>query len=367
MKATVNTKGLKHALSLATQVMTKQHKPALPMLKHVKLYAVDRYFLMIEAASMKQGVRLRLMGDIESEGACTVSASLLKKIVALAGETVEIEHDEHMNVVSVRSGAGSTRVFSLDAEEFPGFPPSPIYAGTEIGSGVLQGLIAGVKHALCDDPARYNLTCMLLDFSEAGKLTAVGCDGRRLSAKTVELETDVSGTFMVPREIVIALTHMDATFMWLDDERIVFGGADGTIFTKPGDGTFPNWRVVVDGKKPLHVVLDRKAFIGALARAKVVTNHKFCNATFDLNGACRMKTITPEVGEYEETLESEIIDHSGDPAETPAVKIALNPDFLLPVLRTLSSEKVTLELKDQNSTARITTDDSVYVIMPIRI
>ncbi len=98
-------------------------------------------------------------------------------------------------------------------------------------------------------------------------------------------------------------------------------------------------------------------------RAAILSNEKFKGIRINL--AENEMTITANNAEQEEAIEYLEVNYQG-----PALEVAFNVNYLLDVLNTLTSEEVTLTLKDANSSTLVEGvdgEDSVYVVMPMRL
>jgi DNA polymerase-3 subunit beta len=109
--------------------------------------------------------------------------------------------------------------------------------------------------------------------------------------------------------------------------------------------------------------LPRETLLHALLRAAILTNEKFRGVRLVLQGnSLKVMAANAEQEEAQEELE---VEYAGD-----SLDVGFNVGYVLDVLNNVSSDTVTLNFNDANSSALITVpgnDRFKYVVMPMRI
>ena len=345
-------------------------KSALPILSHVLMEAKDGS-VRLSATDLKVSIECTGECEVLEEGSLTVSSQRLASILAeLPDADIMIELSDS-NVINIESGKIHTRLFSMAPEEFP---PIRTFENIEpliLSQEVLRNILQKTSFAICTDQARYNLTGLLFELKD-GVLTAVATDGRRMSlyredegiVDGIDIKVIIPGKMI--RELERLLEDEGDVNIYISESSAAFEFGSIRLVTALIEGTFPNYDMVVPQKHDKEAVLCTEKFMEAMRRTRTMTNEKFNSVRFNIHeGVVKLTVITPEVGEYEEELS---IEYSGDPIE-----IAFNPDFVLDVLKQISTESSLLVLKDAMSPGIIKpgnngeSDKYVNVVMPIRI
>jgi DNA polymerase-3 subunit beta len=111
------------------------------------------------------------------------------------------------------------------------------------------------------------------------------------------------------------------------------------------------------------LISDRETLKQAFYRASILSNEKYRGVRLLLEP--EQVTIRANNPEQEEAEEIVAIEYSGSPME-----IGFNVSYLQDVLNALDTETVRISINDANSSALIEgpgADDSVYVVMPMRL
>jgi len=345
-------------------------KSALPILSHILMEAKDGV-LKLSATDLKVSIECTVDCTVEAEGSLTVSAQRISNMLsALPDQDITIAMGDN-NVVSLTCGRIHTKLYSMAPEEFP---PISEFAGVEpivLDQDALKDLFAKTSFAICTDQARYNLTGLLVEIGN-GTLTAVATDGRRMSLcrQGEGIPDGIDVKVIIPHKMIIELERLlaggEEVRMFLDEAKAAFQFGSIRLVSALIEGTFPNYEMVIPKKHDKEALCSTGQFLEAIRRTRTMTNDKFNSVRLNLgSGTMALKVVTPEVGEYEEEMP---IDYEGE-----QVEIAFNPDFILDVVRRITSEKVAIQFKDAMSPGLLKPfteapeDDYLNVIMPIRI
>jgi len=345
-------------------------KSALPILSHVLLESTGAG-IRLTATDLKVSIECAVDCEVDTPGSLTVSSQRLSSILAeLPDSDITLELADS-NVINLECGKIHTKLFSMAPEEFPpirGFDDvEPLILPQEL----LRTIFQKTSFAICTDQARYNLTGLLFEISD-GQLTVVATDGRRMSlyrqeegiVDGIDIKVIIPGKMI--RELERLLEDEGDVNVYISENSAAFAFGTTRLITTLIEGTFPNYEMVVPQKHDKEAVLVTDLFVEAMRRTRTMTNEKFNSVRFHIeDGNAKLSVVTPEVGEYEEDLP---VEYDGDPIE-----IAFNPDFVLDVLKQISSDSSILVLKDAMSPGIIkpaangASDNYINVVMPIRI
>ena len=345
-------------------------KSALPILSHILIEAADNS-VKLSATDLKVSIECTVDCTVETPGSMTVSSHRLASILSELPDAELMLGLGDSNVVSLDCEKIQTKLFSMASDEFP---PIRTFEGVEpliLSQKVLKNIFLKTSFAICTDPARYNLTGLLIEIS-GGKLTAVATDGRRMSLfhETEGIADGLNVKVIVPGKMIHELERLlgndDDVSIYISENHAAFVFGRVRLVTALIEGTFPNYEMVVPQKHDKEAITNTAQFTEAMRRTRTMTNDKFNSVRLALSkGTVKMTVVTPEVGEYQEDMPT---DYDGEDVE-----IAFNPDFVLDVLRHVDTEMTILLLKDSMSPGVLKpcndapSDQYVNVVMPIRL
>ena len=367
MKIRVPQRDIADAVNKVKTVVSS--KSALPILTHVLMETVGGT-VKLSATDLKVGIECTVDCTVDEPGSLTVSCQRLASVLAELPEAdVEIALGEN-GVVDLRCAKSEYQLFSMSPDEFP---PIRTFEGIDaivIPQMTLREILSKVSFAICTDQARYNLTGLLVDIKD-GKLTAVATDGKRMSLyiETEGIPDDVTVKVIVPGKMIAELERLldneGPVEIFIDENQAAFVFGSIRMVSALIEGTFPNYEMVIPKKHDKEIVLNTQRFAEAMRRTRTMTNEKFNTVRVKLgSGLITLKVVTPEVGEYEEDVE---VEYDGS-----ALEVAFNPDFILDILRHVTTEKMILLLKDATNPGVLkpyteaAVDRYVNVVMPIR-
>jgi DNA polymerase III subunit beta len=299
----------------------------------------------------------------------TLPARKLIDICRALPENSEISMDIKGEKAVIMAGRSRFTLGVLPAKDYPAIEIEGAIKGIKIEERVLKRLIEKTQFAMAQQDVRYYLNGLLLEMTN-GTLRAVATDGHRLAMSETEQNPEETEDFqiIIPRKAVLELGRMledsdreIAIEVGANNVRIVM---DETIFTsKLIDGKFPEYQKVVPVGTDKRVVVKRDSMRQALHRTSILSNEKYRGIRFNFDkGNLELLAHNPEQEEAKEELE---IDYAGD-----KLVIGFNVGYLIEVLSVIDDDHVVLELKDENSSCLIKSQDSdasKYVVMPMRI
>lgn len=367
MKFVISRDAMLKPLNLVAGVV--ERRQTLPILSNVLLVLEgDRLSLTGTDLEVELVGRVQLAAP-GVDGELTVPARKLVDICKSLPEGSDIEFSAEDGKVTVKSGRSRFTLSTLPAREFPSVDDSIGTHQFAIKQGQLRRLIDRTGFAMAQQDVRYYLNGMLWELKQ-GRMRVVATDGHRLAMCTLPsgVDTPEDAQVILPRKGVLELARLlmndDA------DVAIVLGNnhmrattEDFTFTSKLVDGKFPDYERVLPRSPDKLVVGSRTELRQAFTRTAILSNEKYRGVRLKLvSGAMEIVANNPEQEQAEESVP---VDYEGD-----SLEIGFNVSYLLDVLGVLSGEKVRLSLSDSNSSALLEeteSDDSVYVVMPMRL
>jgi DNA polymerase-3 subunit beta len=340
----------------------------MPILANILMQASENE-VELTGTDLEVGLRTHFEAKVEEPGAVTISGKKIFEIVKSLpeGQVVSFKEDKDLKM-EITSGESEFKVVCLPKEDYPQVPEPKFGKKLSFPGEPFKSMIEQIFFAIAQEQ-RYYLNGALMVVKNKS-LELVSTDGHRLSYTAKEVE-DLS----VAKEIRVIVAkktlselrkYSEASFDFdMDENNLFFRCGHRTLISRIIESKFPNFEAVIP-KDNVHVaVLDRAAFADAIRRVSLLSAERSRGIKFTLEkNKIRMFSSNPEIGEAKDKID---IEYKG-----AGLEIGFNSQYILDYLTTITSEKIRLELKDENSAAilRPEKDDdikSVYVLMPMKI
>lgn len=368
MKFVIPRQDLLEAVNKVKAVVSP--KSALPILSHILVEGEDGR-VRLSATDLKVSIECTVDCTVTTPGSITLPCQRLSNMVNLFPEqdvSIELQSD---SAVSIQCGRSKTKLYSMSPEDFP---PIRSFEGVEplvLEQSVMKHLFGSTSFAICTDQARYNLTGLRLEL-EGGCLTVVATDGRRLSLcrQREGVPDGIDIKVIIPGKMINELERLlggeEEVRILIDETQAAFEFGSVRLVSSLIEGSFPNYEMVIPKNHDKEIICNTAALLEALRRARTVTNEKYNTVRFVVTPTQMQLVVqTPEVGESHEDLPVEY--------EGAEIEIAFNPDFVIDVVRHISTEKTAIILKDAMSPGLLKPlteapeDMYLNVVMPIRV
>src|SRR2546425_213234 len=167
-------------------------------------------------------------------------------------------------------------------------------------------------------------------------------------------------------ELSRLLQEGDADIQYERGENHLFFDVGGRLLiSRMIDGQFPAYERVIPKGNDKKIEFERDRLTSAVKRVALLSNERSRAVKFQIeNGRVDVTSSSPDLGEAKETLP---IEFTGSP-----MQICFNAQYVLDFLSAVSTDVVSLELKDEVSQAVMKPVgaegyDYTYVIMPMRV
>jgi DNA polymerase-3 subunit beta len=367
MQFTIQREALLKPLQLVAGVV--ERRQTLPVLSNV-LLVVDGNTLSLTGTDLE----VELVGRIQLEeaaeaGEITVPARKLMDICKSLPDDATLSFKLEDNKAVIKAGRSRFTLATLPASDFPNVEEGPGSMSFSVNQNKLRRLIERTSFAMAQQDVRYYLNGMLLEINK-GQLRAVATDGHRMAMCTLDAGIDYQERYqlIVPRKGILELARLlgeadDLVSIVLGTHHIRATTGDFTFTSKLVDGKFPDYERVLPRGGDKIVLADRQVLRNAFSRTAILSNEKYRGIRLMLSDSLlKIQANNPEQEEAEEDI---AVDYTGS-----ALEMGFNVSYLLDVMNVLSNEQVKLILSDANSSALVQeseSDDSVYVVMPMRL
>jgi DNA polymerase-3 subunit beta len=138
---------------------------------------------------------------------------------------------------------------------------------------------------------------------------------------------------------------------------------DTTIIARLIEGPYPNYEGVIPKSYSGSCTIEKDILDGALKRVSLVASPHIKNVKFDFHGEkIILSASSPDIGEAKEEVPCIY--------EGESLSIWFNANFILEILRHISTTDAVFQLTSQSTAAVILPKDDdkhVYLLMPLRI
>lgn len=380
MKVSVLQENLAHGLSIVTRAVSP--RSTLPVLANV-LVATDEGRLRLSATNLELGITCWIGAKIENEGSTTVPARTFSDLVGtLSGQRVDLDLNVRNQKLNVLSGASTTNINCIDAQEFPPMPVADPSEGIQINVADLKEMIQQVVFAASTDEARPVLTGVQLTVQTTGTtstMTLCAADGFRLSVRKAELSASVGRAIsvIIPARALSELARVatdsnQVVNMLLPPGRnqVIFRMKDVELVSQLIDGNFPDYKAIIPPSFKTHTILSTPGLLAACKQAEIIARDSTNVARLDIQPETEgEKSATLEISAVsEQTGSSEILVDAS--IEGTPLLVAFNVRFLREALEVIKTPNVILETNAANSPGMIRpVGDEFYkhIIMPMHL
>jgi len=374
MKVSILQENLSKALVHVTKAVSS--KPSIPVLSNVLIEA-KKGKIKLSATDLETGINIWLGGDIESEGAITVSARLLSEFVSsLKSGKLTLEYEK--SVLKVESEDNSAEFTTIGADEFPLVPMPEGEALMSLNAIEFADGISQVTFATAHDDSRPVLTGVLFEASER-HLNMIGVDGFRLSKKTLKVDKGAKTEWsqIVPakaldelanivRDMATEKDNVEA-FLLDDKNQILFVIDDVQLSTRLIEGKFPDYKGIMPKENSYKFDILKEELASVVKVAGIFARNVIGNKTRFLidpeTRKLKLAASVVDVGQNEST--ASLVEVEGDKLET-----AYNAKFLSDMLNAVKGEEIIFETNGVTAPGVFKDKEDpefLHIIMPMRI
>ena len=370
MEFTVSKVELVKELNLSQGVVEK--KTTIPVLSNVLIEARDAE-IVLTATDLELGIRCVCPATVKKAGAGTLpSRKLLDYARLLPDADLNVKVGE-THAATITCGRSRTRMAGMSRENFPELAkmPAPL---AQIPVSLLANLVARTVFAISNEGSRYTLNGALL-MLKPDSITMVATDGHRLAyVEASHAFEGISGQLraLVAKKALVEVQRLAAeagesatAALSSDENHLFFQFGRRLLISRKLTGQFPDYERVLPKDNDRVIVVNRGEIEAAILRVSQFADERSHAIRVAVApGELKLSCSGSESGESEESLPIE--------AAPGEMQIGFNAQYLLEFLRAVSSETVSLELKDEQSAGQMRPAGEAdyqyrYVIMPMRI
>ena len=351
-----------------------ERKNTIPILANVLMEAKGDQLGFL-ATDLEVGLRSKCSATVTKPGSLTLPAKKFYEIVKSLPET-EIRIAEDKGGVKIAADRFDSRMQTLPREDFPTLPESGGTPTATLDRNAVKEMVAKTQFAITGEDTRYFLNGALFVL-RPGDMSLVATDGHRLALVSVtrngngndKQDTDEIRAILPKKtlgELGRLLSDGDGDISYERGENhLFFQVGDRMLISRMIDGQFPAYERVIPKGNDKHIEFERDRLTNAVKRVALLSNERSRAVKIQIDkGKVDVTSSSPDLGEAKETLP---VDYDG-----ASMQICFNAQYVLDFLAAVSTDVVSLELKDEVSQAVMKPVgaegyDYTYVIMPMRV
>jgi len=350
-----------------------ERKNTIPILANVLMEANGDEVRFL-ATDLEVGLRSKCNASVAKSGSLTLPAKKFYEIIKALPET-DIRIAEDKGCVKVAADRFDSRMQTLPREDFPTLPESGAGApSATLPRSALKEMVAKTHFAITGEDTRYFLNGALFVL-RPDSMSLVATDGHRLALVTVPRDGKANKDTDEIRAILPKKTLGELSRLLMEGEgdiayergenHLFFHVGDRLLISRMIDGQFPAYERVIPKGNDKRIEFERDRLTNAVKRVALLSNERSRAVKIQIDkGKVDITSSSPDLGEAKETL---TVDYTGAP-----MQICFNAQYVLDFLSAVSTDVVSLELKDEVSQALMKPVgaedyDYTYVIMPMRV
>jgi DNA polymerase III subunit beta len=351
-----------------------ERKNTIPILANVLMEAKGDSVSFL-ATDLEVGLRSKCTASVSKGGSLTLPAKKFFEIVKSLPET-DIRIAEDKGGVKVAADRFDSRMQTLPREDFPTLPESSGTVSAQLPRTALREMVNKTQFAITGEDTRFFLNGALFVL-RPDSMSLVATDGHRLALVTIPRDAKgkskdaEENKAILPKKTLGELGRLlteggDGDVSYVRGENHLFFDVGGRLLiSRMIDGQFPTYERVIPKGNDKHIEFERDRLTNAVKRVALLSNERSRAVKFQIDkGKVDVTSSSPDLGEAKETLP---VEYSG-----ASMQICFNAQYVLDFLSAVSTDIVSLELKDEVSQAvmkPVGADgyDYTYVIMPMRV
>jgi DNA polymerase-3 subunit beta len=348
-----------------------ERKNTIPILANVLMEAKGDQVSFL-ATDLEVALRSMCKAAVAKGGSLTLPAKKFYEIVKSLPET-DIRIAEDKGGVKVAAERFDSRMQTLPREDFPTLPEAGKTPTATLPRTLLREMVGKTQFAITGEDTRYFLNGALFVL-RPDSMSLVATDGHRLALVTTKREGAATEAdevrAILPKktlgELARLLTEGEEDIRYERGENHLFFDVGGRLLiSRMIDGQFPAYERVIPKANDKHIEFERDRLTNAVKRVALLSNERSRAVKFQIEkGKVDVTSSSPDLGEAKETLP---VEYSGAP-----MQICFNAQYVLDFLSVVSTDVVSLDLKDEVSQAVMKpvgaeNYDYTYVIMPMRV
>lgn len=345
------------------------NKALIPALECIYVKA-ENSTLTVTGYDLAKGVITETNVMIEEEGAILLNAQKFSSIIrTLPDGMIEISVDKDMKVTII-SGRIKFEIIGIPTEGYPSIPELNGDRKFEIPKGILKKLCQQLLFSVSLDDKRPVLTGIYFEI-DSDKLSAVSCDGFRLSIRNEKVVSEETMKFIVPgktlSDLVKLLDDSDTTIsVELTNKHIIMHFDNLFFFSRLIEGDYIDYMRTIPKDSEIEVKVRLEDLIRSLERAGLVIDER-------VKSPVKIEVVPDGLILSCDSVNGKVRDEIKAEVKGTPLEIGFNNKYLLEALRAAdisSDEEIIMKLRSPLVGMSITSpehNDYFYLVLPVRL
>jgi DNA polymerase III subunit beta len=369
MKFTVSSLSLLKHLNTMLGVLSSRN--TLPILDNF-LFDLKGSQLVVTVSDLETIITATIPVEAKSDGAIAIPARrLMKMLRILPKQDLAIEVDKGHRI-RIKCEQGHYVICGRDAGQFPDTQPVENATNFSIPASVLRKGISRTLWACGNDELRPVMSGVFFEMTDK-HTRLVSTDAHRLVMHTCPpLDHKVTGNFIAPKKTNRALLKYlvgasGDVAVAFNETRASFTLDNVVVHCRVIDGKYPKYEAFIPSSPTRELTIERLLLIGSIRRMEVFANRHTHQVKFviDSSGMTLSAEDLDDESKANERIDCPV---KGDP-----LTIGFNANFMLDILRNMSSEQVVVQCTAPKKAATILEhngqgdDSTLFLLMPVML
>lgn len=346
MEFIINSECFNKAISDVSKAVSS--KTPFPILSGIKITANDKNLTLIGSNSdiiIEKTIPLfmedKKVLEVFKTGSVVLSAKYLSELTKKLPNNIHLTVNEKQKVI-IKSDEIVTKLNGFSSDEYPTLPHIDETNSINIPNFELIELIKQTTFAVSKSESRPILTGVNLLFKD-NHLSFISTNSHRLAFRELEIETGISGSFIVPSTslnelIKLISNHSSEVQIYLTENYIVFKSNSFSLFSRLIEGNYPNISGLLPKESKTIISLNTNQLLKGVDRACIFASEwKNNNVILEINkdgSKIKISSNSTEIGRIEETQNITMIKGETD------LSISLDGSFLLDALKEIREDEI---------------------------
>jgi DNA polymerase-3 subunit beta len=331
------------------------------------------------AYDLEKGMKTTVTCIVEESGAAIINCQRFIQIIrAMPDGLLTIDVDEKTLRAKISGGKAEFELQALNASDFPDLPELMGDKAFKIKQSTLKDILTKTQFAIAVNSVRPELNGLDMKV-EHGILTAVSCDGNRLSIVSDSQPVESIGTSELNFDVIIPGKSISELMRFISDtdkeisvyvarKHIIFMIEKFILFTRRIDAEYVDYDRFLPKAPKIFVTCDTAELLSALERALLVTEEKRAGqmpspVICSLDEGMLTVSSSSVTGRVSDVL---TVSHEGE-----SIEIGFNCRFLYDAIKVCDCERIKLSLTSPLMSMTVEeageNSDFLLLILPVRL